>query len=68
MSVYDICHHNIIFGTVKLLWDYKNAEINSIQKAISTFDWRKAFKDKCKRDQQNTNGYFNEYFWKLYLP
>ena len=56
-SIYGKCHHDIIFGTlyfsVRLhppysseMWDYKNAEINSIQNAISNFDWRKAFKNK----------------------
>ena len=28
------------------IWDYKNADTESIQKAISNFDWPKAFRNK----------------------
>ena len=54
-SIYDKCHHNIIYGTLNFkvplpppyyreIWDYKKANIQNIQKAISMFDWRSAFK------------------------
>ena len=53
----DKCHRNIIFRTINFslrlpspyyreIWYYKNAAFNSTQKAISTFDSRKAFKDR----------------------
>ena len=62
-SIYVKCHHNIIFGTMncsiplplpyyKEIQDYKNAEINSIQNAISNFDWLKSFKNR----NTNANG------------
>ena len=28
------------------IWDYKHANAENIQKAISMFDWHKAFKNK----------------------
>ena len=54
-SIYDKCHHNIIYGTLNFkvplpppyyreIWVYKKANIQNIQKAISMFDWRSAFK------------------------
>ena len=58
------CHHNIIYGTLnfdiplpppydKDIWDYKHANTEIIQKAISTFYWSKSFlrrnaNEKCK--------------------
>ena len=32
------------------IWDYKNAEINSIQKATSNCDWHKAFKKRNENE------------------
>ena len=54
-SLYEICHHNIIYGTLNFniplphpyfreIWDYKNANIECIQKSIYNFDWTVAFK------------------------
>ena len=64
LSIYEKCHHNIIYRTLYFdiplpppyyrdIWDYKPANTESIQKAILTFDWSKAFlhqnpKEKCK--------------------
>ena len=56
-SIYEKCHHNITYGTLDFnvplpppyyreIWDYKNADTESIQKAISNFDWPKAFRNK----------------------
>ena len=55
--IYEKCHHNITYGTLDFnvplpppyyreIWDYKNADTESIQKAISNFDWPKAFRNK----------------------
>ena len=55
-SIYDKYRHNIIYGTLNFkvplpppyyseIWVYKKANIQNIQKAISMFDWRSAFKD-----------------------
>ena len=48
LSIFEECHHNITHGTpdfnvspltpyYKEIWDYKNADTESIQKAISSF-------------------------------
>ena len=48
------CHNNIIYRTLNFdvllrplyyrdVWDYKHGNTESIQKAISTFDWSRAF-------------------------
>ena len=54
LSIYEKCHHNIIYGTLNFdiplpppyyrnVWNYKHANTESIQKAVSTFDWSKTF-------------------------
>ena len=64
LPIYEKCHHNIIYGTLNFnvllpppyyrdIWDYKHANTESIQKAISNFDWSKTFlhrsvNEKCK--------------------
>ena len=56
-SIYEKCHHNITFDTLDFnvplpppcyreIWDYKNTGTEGIQKAISNFDWSKAFRNK----------------------
>ena len=56
-SISEKCHRNITYGTLdfnvplpyyKVIWDYKNADTASIQKAISNFDWSKAFEQESK--------------------
>ena len=48
-SIYQKCHHNITYGTLDFsvpvpplfyteIWNYKNADIEYIQKAISRFE------------------------------
>ena len=55
--IYEKCHHNITYGTLDFnvplpppyyrdIWDYKNADAESIQNAISNFDWPKAYRNK----------------------
>ena len=47
--IYERCHHSITYGTLDFnvplplpyyreIWDYKNADTESIQRAISNFD------------------------------
>ena len=64
LSINEKCFHNIIYGTLNFdvplpppyyrdAWDYKHATTESIQKAISTLNWSKAFfhrngNEKCK--------------------
>ena len=54
LSIYEKCHHNIIYGTLNFdiplpppyyrnVWNYKHENTESIQRAISTFDWSKTF-------------------------
>ena len=56
VSIFDKCHHNIIFGKfdirvplpptfVRKVWDYSKANVEHIKKAISNFNWHNAFKD-----------------------
>ena len=56
-SLCSSCHHDIIYGntnfTVPLppphfrtIWDYKNADASSIQRAIENFSWQYAFESK----------------------
>ena len=55
VSIFDKCHH-IIYGKINILvplpptyvrevWDYEKANIEHIKKAISNFDWNKAFEN-----------------------
>ena len=56
-SIYEKCHRNITYDTLDFnvplpppyyreIWDFKNANTESIQKTISNFDWSKAFSNK----------------------
>ena len=56
VSIFDKCHHNIIYGKINIrvplppayvreVWDYQKANIENIKKAISNFDWNKAFEN-----------------------
>ena len=56
VSIFNKCHHNIIFGKIDLrvplppifvreVWDYSKANVEHIKKAISNFNWHNAFKD-----------------------
>ena len=56
VSIFDRCHHDIISGKINIrvplplthvweAWDYEKANIENIKKAISNFDWNKAFKN-----------------------
>ena len=59
LSIFEECHHSITYGTpdfnVRLpppydrdIWDYINADTESIQIAISNFDWSKEQERKRK--------------------
>ena len=56
VSIFDKCYHNIIYGKINIrvplpptyvrkVWDYENANIEHIKKAISNFDWNKGFEN-----------------------
>ena len=56
VSIFDKCHHNIIYVKINIrvplpptyvqeVWDYEKANIEHIKKAISNFDWNKAFEN-----------------------
>ena len=58
-AIHEKCHHDIIYGTLSFnvplpspyygeIWDYKHANTENIQKAISMFDSHKAFKNKIQ--------------------
>ena len=55
--VHEKCHQDIIYGSLNFneplsppyyreIWDYKHANTENIQKAISMFHWHKTFKNK----------------------
>ena len=50
------CHHNIIRGKIDIwvpfppvyvceVWDYNKANVENITKAVSNFNWKKAFEN-----------------------
>ena len=56
VSSFEKCHHNIIFGKtdihvplpppyVREVWDFSKADAENIKKAISSFNWNKAFEN-----------------------
>ena len=56
VSIFEKGHHNIIFGKfdicvplppayVREVWDYSKANAENIKKAISSFNWNKAFEN-----------------------
>ena len=61
-SLHPKCHHQIVFAKLnlkveylplyeRLIWDYKNADIPSINRAIDIFDWRNSFEGKNVHEQ-----------------
>ena len=67
-SLHPNSHHQIAFSKLslkieypplyeRLLWDYKNADSQSITKAIEMFNWEKLFQNKNIHDQHKL---FNE--------
>ena len=56
VSIFEKCHHNIIFGKIDIrvplppayvckVWDYSKENAEKIKKAISSFNWNKAFEN-----------------------
>ena len=55
VTIFRKCHHNIIYGKISIrylspgyiceAWDYSKSNIENINKAISNFNWTKAFKN-----------------------
>ena len=56
VSIFDKCQHNIIIGKINInvtlppvyvreVWDYSQANVKNIKKAISNFNWIKAFEN-----------------------
>ena len=56
-TIYDKCHHNIIYGALNLnillpspyyreVWDYKNTDALCIQRAVSLVNWNDVFSNK----------------------
>ena len=61
-SLHPKCHHQIVFAKLNLkveypslyehlIWDYKNADILTINRAIDIFDWGNSFEDKNVHEQ-----------------
>ena len=56
VSIFDKCHHNIIFGKVNIrvplpsvytheVWNYSKANVENIKYATSNFNWSKALEN-----------------------
>ena len=56
VSIFDKCHDNIIFGKINIrvplppvyvreVWDYSQADVENIKKAIYNFNWSRAFEN-----------------------
>ena len=56
VSSFEKCHHSIIFGKIDIhvplpppyvreVWDFSKAHAENIKKAISSFNWNKAFEN-----------------------
>ena len=56
VSIFDKCHHIIIYGKINIrvhlppayvreVWDYEKTNIQNIKKAIFNFDWNKTFEN-----------------------
>ena len=56
VSIFDKCHHNIIFGKANIrvplppvyireVWNYSQANVENIKYVISNFNWSKAFEN-----------------------
>ena len=78
-SLHPKCHHQIVFAKLnlnveypplyeRLIWDYKNADIPSINRAIDIFDWGNSFKGKNVHEQVH---FFNKTILNIfhnYIP
>ena len=78
-SLHPKCHHQIVFAKLnlkvdypplyeRLIWDYKNADIPSINRAIDIFDWVNSFKGKNVHEQVH---FFNKTILNIfhnYIP
>ena len=78
-SLHPKCHHQIVFAKLnlnveypplyeRLIWDYKNADIPSINRAIEIFDWGNSFKGKNVHEQVH---FFNKTILNIfhnYIP
>ena len=62
VSIFDKCHHNIIFGKVNVhvllalvcfheVWNYSQANVGKIKDVISNFNWSKVLANLCVEGQ-----------------
>ena len=74
VTIFDKCHHNIIYGKINIrvplpptyvreVWDYRKTNVENIKKAISNFNWNKAFEnlaidEKVALSKPNSIKYF----------
>ena len=75
-SLHPKCHHQIVFTKLNLkveypplyerfIWDYKNADIPSINRAIDIFDWVNSLEGKNAHEQVH---FFNKTIFHNYIP
>ena len=79
VSIFKKCHHNIIFGKINIrvplppvyipeVWDYKNADVEHIKKAISNFDWKNVFKSLSVNQKVETLNETLLNIFRNYIP
>ena len=76
-SLHENCHHQITYAKFnlqiiypppyqRLVWDYKNANASSIQKALNMIDWNKLFSNaNVWKTGKYTEWHSVQYFFKL---
>ena len=78
-TIHEKCHHDTVYGTLNFnlplplpyyreIWVYKNVNTETIQKAISMFDWHEAFKNENTNEMTRilTNTLMN--IFKHFIP
>ena len=79
LSIFEKCNHNIIFGKIKIrvslplsciceVWDYRKANVKSIQKANQTFDWVKALGNLSVDGKVNVRNETLMQIFRNYIP
>ena len=78
-SLHPKCHHQIVFAKLslkveyphlyeRLIWDYKNVDVPSVNRAIDIFDWGNSFEGKDVHEQVH---FFNKRILNIfhnYIP
>ena len=78
-TLYKTCHHNLIFGKINFniplphpfyrdIWDYKRGNVEMIQKAITNFNWKRAFSNSSVNENVRFFGDTLKNIFSNYIP